>query len=181
MPDPAAGDVAAKEPDQGLRADDEPAPAGATAAPESESHPGEPKWKSSQLSGTQELAEREGTWRYEPTGSAAAEAPAPGSDHTAADPSMAAGDAEGVTIGSEPERLDGPREGAPDDLQRISGIGPKLEGMLHRMGIYHFDQIAAWSDHEVAWIDERLEGFKGRVRRDDWVRQSRDLSQQGRG
>ena len=66
-------------------------------------------------------------------------------------------------------------EGGPDDLKRISGVGPKLEGELHRMGVYHFDQVAAWQKKEVAWMDENLEGVRGRVSRDDWVGQARAL------
>ena len=79
----------------------------------------------------------------------------------------------------EPERLDGPREGGPDDFQRIRGVGPKLEETLHGMGIYHYDQIAEWGPGEVAWADEHLEGFRGRVTRDDWVGQARALRSGG--
>ena len=75
----------------------------------------------------------------------------------------------------EPQRLDAPRDGGPDDFKRIRGVGPKLEEMLHGMGIYHFDQIAEWGPGEVAWADEHLEGFRGRVTRDDWVGQARAL------
>ena len=77
---------------------------------------------------------------------------------------------------AKPEALDGPRDGAPDDLKEISGIGPKLEQLLHSMGYYHFDQLAGWSDAEIAWVDEHLEGFKGRVTRDNWVEQARVLA-----
>ena len=71
--------------------------------------------------------------------------------------------------------MDGPRDGGADDLKKIKGVGPKLEAMLHRMGFYHYDQIAAWSPEEVAWVDENLEGFKGRVTRDEWVAQAKEL------
>ena len=64
------------------------------------------------------------------------------------------------------------REGAPDDLKKIKGVGPKLEQVLHSLGIYHFDQIAAWGPAEVAWMDDNLAGFKGRVTRDGWVDQA---------
>ncbi len=86
------------------------------------------------------------------------------------------GAAPSPTIGTEPSRLSAPREGGADDLKRINGVGPKIEAMLHRFGIYHFDQIASWSEHEVVWVDEHLEGFKGRVSRDEWVTQARDLT-----
>ena len=76
-----------------------------------------------------------------------------------------------------PKAMEVPRGGAADDLKRISGVGPKLEALLHTLGVYHFDQIAAWSEAEIAWVDENLEGFKGRVTRDEWVRQAKELSE----
>lgn len=75
-----------------------------------------------------------------------------------------------------PAVLSEARGGAPDDLKRIKGVGPKLEKLLHSMGFYHFDQIAAWTGEEIAWVDENLEGFKGRVTRDEWVAQAKKLS-----
>ena len=48
--------------------------------------------------------------------------------------------------------------------------------MLNGVGVYHFDQIAAWSEADVAWADENLVGFKGRVSRDDWVAQAKILA-----
>ena len=74
----------------------------------------------------------------------------------------------------EPEILSGPRGGAADDLKKISGVGPKLEKTLNEMGFYHFDQIAAWTPAQVAWVDSRLT-FKGRIERDNWIAQARDL------
>ena len=79
-----------------------------------------------------------------------------------------------------PEGLSGPRGGKADDLKLIKGVGPEMERMLHGMGYYHFDQIADWGDEEVAWVDHNLEGFKGRVTRDDWVPQARILARGGR-
>jgi predicted flap endonuclease-1-like 5' DNA nuclease len=77
---------------------------------------------------------------------------------------------------SRPASLAAPRDGGADDLKKIKGVGPKLEELLHSLGYYHFDQIAAWGPGEVAWVDENLEGFKGRVSRDDWVPQARLLA-----
>jgi NADH-quinone oxidoreductase subunit E len=68
--------------------------------------------------------------------------------------------------------MEAAREGGPDDLKKIKGVGPKLEQLLHTLGIYHFDQIAAWGPAEVAWMDDNLQGFRGRVTRDDWVAQA---------
>ena len=72
--------------------------------------------------------------------------------------------------------MDAPREGGADDLKKIKGVGPKLEQMLNGMGFYHFDQIAQWGPEEVAWVDQNLEGFKGRVSRDNWVEQAAGLA-----
>jgi NADH-quinone oxidoreductase subunit E len=75
-----------------------------------------------------------------------------------------------------PELLKKPRSGKGDDLKLIWGVGPKLEKMLNEMGVWHFDQIAAWGKAELSWADERLEGFKGRAARDEWVKQSKKLA-----
>ena len=75
-----------------------------------------------------------------------------------------------------PELLTQARASGADDLKRIKGIGPKLEKLCNQLGIYHFDQIATWSDREVAWVDHHLEGFKGRIERDEWVAQARDFA-----
>ncbi|UOA14377.1 NADH-quinone oxidoreductase subunit E [Sulfitobacter dubius] len=80
--------------------------------------------------------------------------------------------------GQKPAQLDGPREGGADDLKKIKGVGPKLEQMLNGMGFYHFDQIAQWGPEEVAWVDQNLEGFKGRVSRDTWVEQAARLAEE---
>ncbi len=74
-----------------------------------------------------------------------------------------------------PTGMSAPRDGTADDLKKITGIGPKLEAVLNDMGYWHFDQIADWTEAEVTWVDENLEGFKGRVSRDNWVAQARAL------
>jgi predicted flap endonuclease-1-like 5' DNA nuclease len=86
---------------------------------------------------------------------------------------------EGTDEGSKPAALDGPRDGQGDDLKQIKGIGPKLEKLCNSLGFWHFDQIAAWSSDEVAWVDANLTGFKGRVSRDNWVDQAKTLAQGG--
>jgi NADH-quinone oxidoreductase subunit E len=81
--------------------------------------------------------------------------------------------------GSKPEGLAAARDGKADDLKQIKGIGPKLEILCNSLGFYHFDQIANWTEAEVAWVDENLEGFKGRVTRDTWVEQAKILAAGG--
>lgn len=74
-----------------------------------------------------------------------------------------------------PRGIDAARGGKPDDLQQISGIGPKNEKILHTLGFFHFDQIAAWGHGEVAWVDDHLR-FNGRIGREKWVEQSKLLA-----
>ncbi|MEO8531463.1 MAG: NADH-quinone oxidoreductase subunit E [Deltaproteobacteria bacterium] len=86
-------------------------------------------------------------------------------------------DRAGVVGGQKrPTALGEARGGQADDLKVISGVGPKLEALLHSRGIFHFDQIAKWKATELAWIDDNLEGFKGRASRDNWVAQAADLA-----
>lgn len=75
-----------------------------------------------------------------------------------------------------PPTLTAAREAKPDELQLIWGVGPKLEQMLFSMGFYHFDQIAAWTEEHLRFVDRRLGAFRGRARRDDWIGQSKKLA-----
>ena len=78
-----------------------------------------------------------------------------------------------------PRVMKAPRKAGADDLKMIKGVGPKLEDLLHSLGFFHFDQVSKWTAEEVAWVDENLEGFKGRVSRDDWVSQAKILADGG--
>jgi large subunit ribosomal protein L21 len=62
-----------------------------------------------------------------------------------------------------------------DDLSQISGVGPVIVGKLNAEGITTFAQIAAWTDADVEAIEEKL-SFKGRVGREDWIAQAKDLA-----
>ncbi len=64
--------------------------------------------------------------------------------------------------------------GAVDDLTRISGVGPVLEGKLHKLGITSFKQIAEFTKEEIERVDTEL-NFKGRIERDDWVSQAKEF------
>ena len=81
-----------------------------------------------------------------------------------------------ATDEDKPATLEAARDGKADDLKMIKGVGPKLEKMLNGMGFFHFDQVAAWTDRELAWVDQNLEGFKGRATRDEWVAQAQKLA-----
>ncbi|WP_417493051.1 NADH-quinone oxidoreductase subunit NuoE [Maricaulis sp.] len=67
-------------------------------------------------------------------------------------------------------------KGQPDDLKRLSGVGPKLEQTLNELGFFHFAQIAQWGPEEIAWVDSRLK-FKGRIEREGWVAQAKALAE----
>ncbi|MFO1144077.1 MAG: endonuclease [Amaricoccus sp.] len=117
--------------------------------------------------------------------------PAPGPDapisERVRDAARAAGEAARAALGEaasaaapvRPAALAAPAEGAADDLKTIKGVGPKLEELLHSLGIFHFGQVAGWGPAEVAWMDSNLEGFQGRVTRDDWVGQAKLLASGG--
>ncbi len=62
-----------------------------------------------------------------------------------------------------------------DDLKKISGVGPQLEGKLHSLGVYTFKQISQWTEENVKWVDEYL-SFKGRITREDWIAQAKVLA-----
>ncbi len=105
-------------------------------------------------------------------------APAPAAAPTAsATPEAAPADPARDDPGQKPAGLQAP-DGTPDDLKRISGVGPVIEGKLHDLGIYHFRQIAAWSRDEIAWVDGYL-NFRGRIDRDDWLGQASKLAESG--
>ena len=80
--------------------------------------------------------------------------------------------------GNRPELLSSPTNGNADDLKEISGIGLKIEEALNELGIFHFDQIASWTNNNAKWIDNYLV-FKGRVIREDWIGQAKLLAAGG--
>lgn len=65
------------------------------------------------------------------------------------------------------------RQEPADDLKKVAGIGPKLEDLLHSLGVTSFAQIAAWDDDDIERIGEHIGTFRGRIRRDDWVEGAR--------
>lgn len=73
--------------------------------------------------------------------------------------------------------LDGP-DGEPDDLKKISGIGPVIEDKLNEMGIYHFSQIAAFNDRDIELVNNAID-FPGRIERDEWIAQADNLAKGG--
>jgi predicted flap endonuclease-1-like 5' DNA nuclease len=72
----------------------------------------------------------------------------------------------------EPRILKAALYGEKDNLKMISGVGPKLENLLNKNGVYYFWQVAEWNRRDIDIIDERLDVFKGRIERDEWVKQA---------
>ena len=70
------------------------------------------------------------------------------------------------------------RRGRPDDLKRIRGIGILIEKKLNALEVDTYDQIARWTEDDIAYYDKRLE-FKGRIKREDWVGQAEILAAGG--
>ena len=97
------------------------------------------------------------------------------------DPAVAADIAavEAAGAGTQPAVLEAARAGVRDNLEVIEGIGPVLHGKLNEAGIFHYDQIAAWSVAEVAWIETNVKRAKGRVTRDKWVAQAKLIVSEG--
>ncbi len=61
-----------------------------------------------------------------------------------------------------------------DDLKVINGVGPVLEKTLNDFGIYTYKQVAEWSDDQIATFDELI-SFPGRITRDSWLDQAKEL------
>ena len=84
-------------------------------------------------------------------------------------------DAPSETGNALPVLLKEPRDGKADNLKEISGIGPKIEEKLNGVGVFHFAQIAEWTDENVAFIDGQL-SFRGRIAREKWIEQAKQLA-----
>ncbi len=76
--------------------------------------------------------------------------------------------------------LEAPRGGTPDRLTAIKGIGPVNERKLHEHGIFHFDQIAAWTEADVKAAEAYLD-FDGRIAREDWIGQAKAFAAKSGG
>ena len=88
----------------------------------------------------------------------------------------AAAKAEEGKVGTAPSNLLKGAKGEADDLKKISGVGPKLEGVLNEIGVFHFWQVAEWGPEEIEYMDDRL-SFKGRIERDGWIKQAGDFAE----
>lgn len=66
-------------------------------------------------------------------------------------------------------------EDTKDDLKKIKGIGPKLEKTLNSIGIFTFEQVSKMTDKEYGLVDDIIDAFRGRGKRDDWAGQAKGL------
>jgi predicted flap endonuclease-1-like 5' DNA nuclease len=73
-----------------------------------------------------------------------------------------------------PKGLPRARGGRKDDLKRISGLGALDESTLNNLGVFHFDQIAGWNEAQVLWMENHVFA-RGRIGREGWQQQARDL------
>ena len=88
----------------------------------------------------------------------------------------ATGDVAGEILGTDVNRHLPDGDGAPDNLQMLKGVGPKLALRLNENGIFRFDQLASLSHNEVAILDDKLGPFRGRISRDRVVEQAAFLA-----
>ncbi|RLA71433.1 MAG: hypothetical protein DRG09_00220 [Epsilonproteobacteria bacterium] len=81
---------------------------------------------------------------------------------------------EDTKAGEIPELLSEPRNGEKDKLTKIKGIGPKVEEKLNDSGIFHFEQIANWTEENMIWLEAHTL-FASRVKKEAWVIESKAL------
>jgi predicted flap endonuclease-1-like 5' DNA nuclease len=62
-----------------------------------------------------------------------------------------------------------------NNLSKINGIGPLIEAKLNSIGIYTFEQISRFNDEDIDAVTHLIEFFPGRIERDNWVQQAKDL------
>jgi predicted flap endonuclease-1-like 5' DNA nuclease len=77
-----------------------------------------------------------------------------------------------------PPKLAAPQGGLPDDFTLIDGVSGIQQTTLNSLGIFHFEQIAAWTPAHVAWIDKYLR-LRGRIAEQEWVEQAQELAEHG--
>ncbi|MEQ1491986.1 MAG: hypothetical protein ABL932_15700, partial [Terricaulis sp.] len=103
-------------------------------------------------------------------------APIPPAEREDATPVRAV--AEPAARRAKPPVLPAARNGAPDDLTLIEGVSLLQQTTMYSLGVFHFDQIAAWSEENVAWVDQYLR-LQGRIGEQEWLEQARELAAHG--
>ncbi len=81
---------------------------------------------------------------------------------------------------SPPPAMERPaREKDEDRLGQIEGVGKKLTRKLQDIGVWRFEQIAAWTPEQAAWFGAQI-GEPGRVESENWIAQARLLAETGK-
>ena len=88
----------------------------------------------------------------------------------------ATGDVAGQILGTDVSGQLPASDGAPDNLQALKGVGPKLAALLNAQGLTRFDQIASLTPGQVETLDAQLGAFRGRLTRDRVVEQAHYLA-----
>jgi predicted flap endonuclease-1-like 5' DNA nuclease len=114
-----------------------------------------------------------------PTAKTAKTAPAAKTEKAAPAAKAVAKTEDSSVAGKAPAKLTAPRGGKADDLKIIEGVGPAMEKLVNSLGFYHYDQIANWTDEEVAWVDSQMKTFRGRIARDKWQAQAKLIGSEG--
>jgi large subunit ribosomal protein L19 len=65
-------------------------------------------------------------------------------------------------------------KGEPDDLTKLAGLSPEIVKRLNAMNLVKFEQIATFTDDDIARLDEAL-NLGGRIERDGWLDKARVL------
>jgi predicted flap endonuclease-1-like 5' DNA nuclease len=74
-----------------------------------------------------------------------------------------------------PDWLMAEPDGARDDLTAIRGLGSVLEERLNGLGIYRYRQLAQMTEANAFWIGMKIHVVPGRIERDRWAEQAREL------
>ncbi|MCP3994462.1 MAG: hypothetical protein GY722_05270 [bacterium] len=113
------------------------------------------------------LQEEHGNCASPSTETTVAEAPAPLVDLPDKDVAVA-------KVAEIAARTRGDASVADDDLKKIHGVGPKLEGLLKSMDITSFRQVANFTLDDIQYVTAALDAFPGRIERDDWMSSAAD-------
>jgi len=80
----------------------------------------------------------------------------------------------GSSVDNKPLVLSFPKSSGKDNLKKIKGINSKIETELNNLGIYHFEQIAKWSNKNCDWIESFLD-IAGCAKNNQWIDQAKIL------
>lgn len=78
------------------------------------------------------------------------------------------------SVDNKPLILSSPRQSGKDNLTKIKGINLQIETELNTLGIFHFDQIAKWTNKNCDWVEEFLQ-LPGCAKKYQWIDQARIL------